>query len=72
MWWYSIESGSRPVVYQRLVIFFPVADVVFGLAHLLCPVIVPGEQTTWLGSSLICARPAPATRLARARPVVET
>ncbi|WP_175610328.1 hypothetical protein [Aeromonas hydrophila] len=49
-------DGQRPALHQRLVIFFPVADVVFGLTHLLCPVIAPGDQnTTWLNSSLICA-----------------
>ncbi len=42
-------DGQLPGLYQRQVIFFPVVDVVFGLAHLLCLVIIPGDWEQMAG-----------------------
>lgn len=47
-------DGQLPGLYQRQVIFFPVVDVVFGLAHLLCLVIIPGDWEQMAGLLATC------------------
>ena len=47
-------DGQRATLYQGLIVLFPVADLVLGLAHLVLPVVNLRDQITGLrDSSLI-------------------
>ena len=39
-------DGQRATLYQGLIVLFPVADLVLGLAHLVLPVVNLRDQIT--------------------------